>query len=120
MDPAYRMYRTGVSVVTVYKVHRSKLCASPVFRDMLQCDEDVKPSTDLPIIQLAEGSKVVDFLLDCVYNNMSRLPTCAKDLEGSVTALYEATIKYQLPMAQALMEAIVRWEASLRSCECQS
>ena len=102
-------YIGGKRIITAFKVHKEKLRGSPVFWDMLECQDDIETSGSLPVVQLTEEAGVIQNLLGFLYGDIKTIPARDADLLSEPAAIYEATIKYQMPLAQVLLETIIKY-----------
>lgn len=112
-DDADIVFLSSGETPTIYKLHKRHLgAASPVFSDMLDLgcsDADADPHyCGLPVVQLPDSSEVLDSLLPYCYPNLSRLHDLCALSWAQFVPLWEASMKYGMGLAQALLQEHVR------------
>ena len=97
----------------LFKVHKRNLAGfSPVFSDMLDLGSGISDATPaeerhdgLPVVQLAETSATLEDFLLYAYHDKSRFANLNDYNWEHIISLWEACIKYDVALAQALLEA---------------
>lgn len=97
---------------TLFKVHKRQLAASSVFSDMLDVgagSNDAIPADELfcglPVIQVTENSEAMRHFLRFFPNDIDSFPDIASLNWQTTIDVWEACIKYDIALAQALVEA---------------
>jgi hypothetical protein len=97
----------------LFKVYKNQLAAvSTVFRDMLDlgaASSDTIPPDErfcgLPVVQLAETTRTLVYFLDFFSNNVDSFPDAAQMNWDLTIDVWEACIKYDIALAQALLKS---------------